>query len=223
MSSWPAGSPRSDLAEPRARHPSGRGVPACNSLVHPKDRRADADVTMMEPEGAPPMSGSSSMYVATVRLDAGISAMPDPRAHLVREAPGGPVTARGAGRGDKARRIFVQNLPRFASERGVTPGSGAGHGCVGRADGPRGVSRPDPGRAAAAADSLLSRASGRAEGSCGAPPSGGGALSRRLCPAAPGGQARRRSMACPSDGLRAHAHGLHPAKRPLAAPPVQPP
>jgi proline racemase len=91
-----------------------------NLLVPPKDPRADAAFIIMEPEDTPPMSGSNSMCVATVLLDAGIVPMQEPETHLVLEAPGGLVQVRAACRGGKAERIFVQNLPSFAADLGVT-------------------------------------------------------------------------------------------------------
>ncbi|AXC48631.1 hypothetical protein DRW48_02025 [Paracoccus suum] len=85
-----------------------------NLLVPPKDPRADAAFIIMEPEDTPPMSGSNSICVATVLLDAGILPMTEPATHLTLEAPGGLVEVRAECSGGKAQRIFVQNLPSFA-------------------------------------------------------------------------------------------------------------
>ena len=49
-----------------------------NLLVPPKDPKADAAFIIMEPEFNPPMSGSNSICVATVLLDAGIIEMVEP-------------------------------------------------------------------------------------------------------------------------------------------------
>ncbi|MGP9805370.1 trans-3-hydroxy-L-proline dehydratase [Paracoccus sp. NSM] len=86
-----------------------------NLLVPPKHPEADAAFIIMEPEDTPPMSGSNSICVATVLLDAGILPMQEPQTHLVLEAPGGLVRVRAECSGGKARRIFVQNLPSFAA------------------------------------------------------------------------------------------------------------
>ena len=86
-----------------------------NLLVPPKHPEADAAFIIMEPEDTPPMSGSNSICVATVLLDAGILPMQEPETHLVLEAPGGLVRVRAECSGGKARRIFVQNLPSFAA------------------------------------------------------------------------------------------------------------
>lgn len=85
-----------------------------NLLVPPKDPRADAGFIIMEPEDTPPMSGSNSICVATVLLDAGIMHMVEPETTMLLEAPGGLVPVRALCRNGKAERIFVQNLPSFA-------------------------------------------------------------------------------------------------------------
>ena len=59
-----------------------------NLLVPPKHPVADAGFIIMEPEDTPPMSGSNSICVATVLLDAGIVPMTEPETTLVLEAPG---------------------------------------------------------------------------------------------------------------------------------------
>ncbi|MCZ0963711.1 trans-3-hydroxy-L-proline dehydratase [Paracoccus benzoatiresistens] len=86
-----------------------------NLLVPPKHPDADAAFIIMEPEDTPPMSGSNSICVATVLLDAGIVPMHEPETHLVLEAPGGLVRVRAECRDGKAERIHVQNLPSFAA------------------------------------------------------------------------------------------------------------
>ncbi|RWR28485.1 hypothetical protein D2T29_16355 [Sinirhodobacter populi] len=85
-----------------------------NLLVPPKTPGADAAFIIMEPEDTPPMSGSNSICMATVLLDAGIVPMTEPETHLTLEAPGGLVRVRAECRGGKAERIFVRNLPSFA-------------------------------------------------------------------------------------------------------------
>ncbi|MCG8545274.1 MAG: proline racemase family protein, partial [Alphaproteobacteria bacterium] len=85
-----------------------------NLLVPPKNPAADAAFIIMEPEDTPPMSGSNSICVATVLLDAGILPMQEPTTEFTLEAPGGLVKVRAECRDGKAERIFVQNLPSFA-------------------------------------------------------------------------------------------------------------
>ncbi len=91
-----------------------------NLLVPPKDPAADAAFIIMEPEDTPPMSGSNSICVATVLLDAGIIPMVEPETHMVLESPGGLVHVRAQCKDGKAERIFVQNLPSFVADLGVT-------------------------------------------------------------------------------------------------------
>lgn len=86
-----------------------------NLLVPPKHPDADAAFIIMEPEDTPPMSGSNSICVATVLLDAGILPMTEPVTELTLEAPGGLVRVRADCRDGKAERIHVRNLPSFAA------------------------------------------------------------------------------------------------------------
>ena len=91
-----------------------------NLLVPPKDPRADAAFIIMEPEDTPPMSGSNSICVATVLLDAGIVPMTEPETTMLLEAPGGLVRVRATCRNGKAERVFVENLPSFAARLDAT-------------------------------------------------------------------------------------------------------
>ncbi|ASM75633.1 trans-3-hydroxy-L-proline dehydratase (plasmid) [Pseudosulfitobacter pseudonitzschiae] len=87
-----------------------------NLLVPPKHPDAQAAWIIMEPEDTPPMSGSNSICVSTVLLDAGLVPMQEPETHMVLEAPGGLVRVRAECRNGKAERIHVQNVPSFAAE-----------------------------------------------------------------------------------------------------------
>ncbi len=100
-----------------------------NLLVPPKHPEADAAFIIMEPEDTPPMSGSNSICVSTVLLDAGILPMTEPETRLTLEAPGGLVRVRAECRGGKAERIFVENLPSFAA-RLDAPLEVEGHGTL---------------------------------------------------------------------------------------------
>jgi proline racemase len=84
-----------------------------NLLVPPKDPRAQMGFIIMEPEDTPPMSGSNSICVATVLLDAGILPMEEPQTRLTLEAPGGLITVVADCRAGKAERISVENVPSF--------------------------------------------------------------------------------------------------------------
>jgi len=98
-----------------------------NLLVPPRHPEAQAAWIIMEPEDTPPMSGSNSICVSTVLLDTGIIPMQEPVTEMVLEAPGGLVRVRAECANGKAERIFVQNVPSFASKLGVAldvPGLG---------------------------------------------------------------------------------------------------
>ena len=84
-----------------------------NLLVPAKDPRAQMGFIIMEPEDTPPMSGSNSICVATVLLDAGILPMHEPQTHLVLEAPGGLIAVTAECRNGKAERISIENVPSF--------------------------------------------------------------------------------------------------------------
>lgn len=85
-----------------------------NLLVPPKDPRAQMGWIIMEPEDTPPMSGSNSICVATVLLEAGILPMEEPETRLTLEAPGGLIRARAACRNGRVAHMTVENLPSFA-------------------------------------------------------------------------------------------------------------
>jgi proline racemase len=87
-----------------------------NLLVPPKNPQAHMGFIIMEPEDTPPMSGSNSICVATVLLDAGILPMTEPETRLTLEAPGGLVEIVAQCRNGKAERITVTNVPSFARQ-----------------------------------------------------------------------------------------------------------
>ena len=91
-----------------------------NLLVPPKHPDADMGFIIMEPEDTPPMSGSNSICVATVLLDAGILPMTEPVTEITLEAPGGLVRVRADCRDGKAERIHVTNVPSFAGAIGAS-------------------------------------------------------------------------------------------------------
>jgi proline racemase len=73
------------------------------------------------------MSGSNSICVATVLLDAGILPMSEPETRLTLEAPGGLVDIEAQCRDGKAERITVTNVPSCADKLGAAlevPGIG---------------------------------------------------------------------------------------------------
>lgn len=90
-----------------------------NLLVPPKNPKADAAWIIMEPEDTPPMSGSNSLCVATVLLEAGILPMTEPETVLTLEAPAGLVEARATCRDGRVERVKITNVPSFADKLNV--------------------------------------------------------------------------------------------------------
>src|ERR1700722_2523658 len=90
-----------------------------NLLVPAKDPRAQMGFIIMEPEDTPPMSGSNSICVATVLLDACILPMQEPETHLMLEAPGGliAVTAECATARPSASALRICLHSRIGSTR----------------------------------------------------------------------------------------------------------
>jgi len=99
--------------------PRGGVFKHVNLLVPPKHPDADAAFIIMEPEDTPPMSGSNSICVSTVLLDAGIIPMQEPITNMTLEAPGGLVEVIARCNNGKAETISVQNLPSFADKLNV--------------------------------------------------------------------------------------------------------
>ena len=99
--------------------PRGGVFKHVNLLVPPKHPDADAAFIIMEPEDTPPMSGSNSICVSTVLLDAGIIPMKEPITNMTLEAPGGLVEVIARCKNGKAETISVQNLPSFADKLNV--------------------------------------------------------------------------------------------------------
>lgn len=96
------------------REPRGGVFRHINLLVPPKSPEADAAFIIMEPEDTPPMSGSNSICVATVLVDAGIVLVEAPETRLRLEVPGGLVEARVRVEDGKAQSVTIRNVPSFA-------------------------------------------------------------------------------------------------------------
>jgi len=109
--------------------PRGGVFKHVNLLVPAKDPRAVAGFIIMEPEHTPPMSGSNAMCVATVLLETGVVAMPEPITEFTIEAPAGLVPIRARCKGGKAQSIEITNVASFADKLGV-PLELEGHGTI---------------------------------------------------------------------------------------------
>jgi hypothetical protein len=91
--------------------PPGGVVRHVSLLVPAKDSRAQMGFIIMEPEDTPPMSGSNSICVATVLLDAGILPMQESETRLTLDAQGGLIAVTAECRNGKAERISIENVP----------------------------------------------------------------------------------------------------------------
>ena len=83
-----------------------------NLLVPAKDH-GQMGFIIMEPEDTPPMSGSNSICVAMVLLDAGILPMQEAETRLTLEAPGSLIAVTAECRNGKTNRISIENVPRL--------------------------------------------------------------------------------------------------------------
>ncbi|MEP1441670.1 MAG: proline racemase family protein [Hyphomicrobiales bacterium] len=100
-----------------------------NLLVPPISKSADMGFIIMEPEDTPPMSGSNSICVATVLLEAGILPMSEPETVLHLEAPAGVVEVRAKCRNGKVDHCTLQNVASFV-DRLDAPLEVAGQGTL---------------------------------------------------------------------------------------------
>ncbi len=86
-----------------------------NILTPPKDPRAAIGNIILEPETAPPMSGSNTICVATVALETGIVPMDEPISKFAIEMPGGVVDVEARCRNGKVESVKFTNLPSFVA------------------------------------------------------------------------------------------------------------
>ena len=99
-----------------------------NILTPPNDPRAAIGNIILEPETAPPMSGSNTMCVATVVLETGIVPMEEPVTSFAIEMPGGLVDVVAHCRNGKVESVKFTNIASYADRMGVpidVPGFGA--------------------------------------------------------------------------------------------------
>jgi proline racemase len=95
------------------REPRGGVFTHYNLIVPAIDPAAQAGFIIMEPMDYPPMSGSNSICVATVLLEAGLLPMAEPETVLTLETPGGLVTVLCACRSGRVERVTTTNVPCY--------------------------------------------------------------------------------------------------------------
>jgi len=100
--------------------PRGGVFKHINLLVPAVNPAADIGFIIMEPMDTPPMSGSNSMCVTTVVLEAGIVTMTEPTTTVLLDAPGGVVEAVATCRNGKVESVSIRNVASFVAERDVS-------------------------------------------------------------------------------------------------------
>lgn len=98
-----------------------------NLLVPPKNKPAAFGFIIVEPEHAPPMSGSNTICVAIVLLDISLIQIQESETSFVLEAPTGLVPVKAYCENSKAQSIEIENIPSFADKLGAkleVPGIG---------------------------------------------------------------------------------------------------
>jgi proline racemase len=117
--------------------PRGSAAHHANLLVTPTRPDADMGYIIIEPTEYPAMSGSNTVYVATVLLETGVLPIQEPSTVLTLEAPGGLMKAglgvvvapaRFQGIHDRRRPALTIRQERHVSEAQTAraPGQGAG-------------------------------------------------------------------------------------------------
>jgi len=96
------------------REPRGSVATHANLIVPATRADCDAGFIVMEPTEYPPMSGSNTICVTTVLLEAGLVPMREPETVLRLEAPAGVVEVRAACRDGRVESVELTNVPCFA-------------------------------------------------------------------------------------------------------------
>ena len=117
-----------DLRLRMLREPRGYPAANCNLVLPPTNPAAAAGFVIMEQVEYPPMSGTNTICVATVLIEAGIVEVTEPVTRFALEAPAGLVGVEAEVRGGRARQVTFENVPSFADATGRRGrGTGAGH------------------------------------------------------------------------------------------------
>jgi proline racemase len=95
------------------REPRGYPAANCNLLLPPTQPQADAGFVIMEQTEYPPMSGTNTICVTTVLIEAGIVKASEPTTELVLETPAGLIRVTADVRDGKVTRVTFRNVPSF--------------------------------------------------------------------------------------------------------------
>jgi trans-L-3-hydroxyproline dehydratase len=97
------------------REPRGSVAVHANLIVPPTRDDCAAGYIIMEPTEYPAMSGSNTICVATVLLEAGMVAMQEPETTVRLEAPAGVVEVTARCKGGKCESVELTNVACFAA------------------------------------------------------------------------------------------------------------
>jgi proline racemase len=110
---------RDDLRLLMLREPRGYPAANCNLILPPTVPGADAGFVIMEQVEYPAMSGTNTICVATVLIEAGMVPATEPVTHLLLESPAGLIEVEAEVRDDKVRQVTFRNVPAFAVHLGA--------------------------------------------------------------------------------------------------------
>ncbi len=96
------------------REPRGYPAANCNLVVPTADPGASHGFIILEQTEYPPMSGSNTICVATVLVEAGMVEATSPLTRFALEAPAGLVNVEVRVEGGKARAVTFETVPSFA-------------------------------------------------------------------------------------------------------------
>ena len=105
---------RDDLRKLMLREPRGYPAANCNLLLPSSHPQADAGFVIMEQVEYPGMSGTNTICVVTVLLEAGILPAREPVTKLKLETPAGLVEVEARVENGKVTCVTFQNVPAFA-------------------------------------------------------------------------------------------------------------
>jgi proline racemase len=99
------------------REPRGHSAMSGAILQPPTREDADWGVLFIEVSGCLPMCGHGTIGVATVLVETGMVEVREPETVVVLDTPAGPVEARVAVEGGRARSVTLRNVPSFLLAR----------------------------------------------------------------------------------------------------------
>jgi proline racemase len=103
-----------DFRKRMLREPRGYPAANCNVLMPPTHPDAQAGYIIMEQVEYPPMSGTNTICVVTVLLEAGIVKAEEPITNLLLDTPAGLISVQAHVEKGKVTQVTFRNVPAFA-------------------------------------------------------------------------------------------------------------